>query len=119
MLTIQGKTYITIAEASKLTGYNPGHIQRLATEGKIEAERIGRMWAIAKESVFDYQKTGNSKNYSAQKAKAKVITKIKIRKKAFDLGHKMKPSPDGRVYCLNCQETVENIAKGNLLCQKQ
>jgi excisionase family DNA binding protein len=51
MLTYYGKTYLTTTRAAKLTNYSSFHIQRLAKEGKIEARKIGKAWAVCKESV--------------------------------------------------------------------
>lgn len=57
MLTYYGKTYITTTEAAKLTSYSTFHIQRLAKEGKIKAKKIGKSWAVCKESVLAYEPT--------------------------------------------------------------
>ena len=57
MLTYYGKTYLTTTEAAKLTNYSSFHIQRLAKEGKIEARKIGKIWAVCKQSVLSYEPT--------------------------------------------------------------
>ncbi len=57
MLTYYGKTYLTTTEAAKLTNYSSFHIQRLAKEGKIEARKIGKTWAVCKQSVLSYEPT--------------------------------------------------------------
>lgn len=57
MLTYYGKTYITTTEAAKLTSYSAFYIQRLAKEGKIKAKKIGKSWAVCKESVLAYEPT--------------------------------------------------------------
>lgn len=57
MLTYYGKTYLTTTEAAKLTSYSAFHIQRLAKEGKIKAKKIGKSWAVCKESVLAYEPT--------------------------------------------------------------
>ena len=116
MLTIQGKQYITISEASKLTGYHPDHIQKLATENKIEATKIVCTWAISQESIVQYKQ---SEKGHKRLSKAQKVDGLKMYQKAFGLGHKMRKSPDGRVYCIHCQETIKNISKENLSCKKQ
>ena len=57
MITYYGKTYITTTEAARLTSYSAAHIQRLAKEEKIEARRIGKIWAVCKDSVLAYEPT--------------------------------------------------------------
>ena len=116
MLNIQGKTYITIAEASKLTGYHPSHIQKLATENKIEAAKIVRTWAVNQDSIIEYKE---SEKRQKRPSKAEKINSLNMYQKAFKLGHKMHKSPDGRVYCDHCQEMIKTIHKENLPCQKQ
>lgn len=116
MLTIQGKTYITTTEAAKLTGYTAGHIQRLVKQNKIEAKKIGKIWAVCKDSVIEF---GELDKGQKQPSKVQKIEGLKMYQKAFVLGHKMRKSLDGRVYCIHCQETITNISKGNLSCKKQ
>lgn len=36
--------------------------------------------------------------------------------RAMLLGHTLKPSPDGRIYCLNCSETITAIISGGIVC---
>ena len=82
MLNIQGKTYITIAEASKLTGYHPSHIQKLATENKIEAAKIVRTWAVNQDSIIEYKE---SEKRQKRPSKAEKINSLNMYQKAFKL----------------------------------
>lgn len=107
MITINNETYITVEKAAELTGYNSSYIGRLAADGKIQATKIGRAWAVSKQSVLAY----------GSKPKNTTRNFIRLRLKAMQLGHKMIKSPDGRVYCTKCQETVTVIAKGNMKCE--
>ena len=114
MIQINDETYITTNQAASLTGYDPGHIQKLAANGAIKAQKIGRSWAISKQSILNYvnkpnvpvTKKGNSRNTGTMTIKAML------------LGHKMGKSPDGRVYCSVCQKTVTEITRGQLRCNK-
>ena len=78
MITYYGKTYLTTTEAAKLTVYSPQHIQRLAKEGKIEARKIGNMWAILKESVEAYKPTFKKPMIGKTKRESKYISKSTI-----------------------------------------
>ena len=80
MLTYYGKTYLTTTEAAKLTNYSSFHIQRLAKEGKIEARKIGKIWAVCKQSVLSYEPTfdkpmiGRKLKKSRHTSKSTMIT---------------------------------------------
>lgn len=36
--------------------------------------------------------------------------------RAASLGHELKPSPDGRNYCVNCGETITGISREGIAC---
>ena len=80
MLTYYGKTYLTTTEAASLVNYSPNHIQRLAKEGKIEARKIGKTWAVCKQSVLNYEPTfekpmiGKTLKKSRYTSKSTMIT---------------------------------------------
>jgi len=113
MLTINNDTYITTNEAADLTNLDQNSINRLARAGKVKAVKIGRSWAICKASILAYD-SGDRPKPKRQSTKKQSIT---MRLKAMQLGHKLCNSPDGRVYCTKCQETVTAIAKGNVRCE--
>ena len=46
MFVHEKKTYYTIQEAYKQTGYKPGTIQDYITKGYIEGERVSGTWAL-------------------------------------------------------------------------
>jgi len=48
--------WITAAEAAALTGYTVPHIRRLARQGRIEAQKVGRDWLIGRESLLAYKR---------------------------------------------------------------
>ncbi|MCL5093921.1 MAG: excisionase family DNA-binding protein [Patescibacteria group bacterium] len=47
---------ISVKQASEITGYSRMHIIRLIKEGKIKAERIGRSYAVYRDSLGDIYK---------------------------------------------------------------
>ena len=113
MLTINNETYITTSEAADLTNLDQNSINRLARAGQVKAIKIGRAWAICKASILAYD-SGDRPKPKPKSAKKQSIT---MRLKAMQLGHKLRNSPDGRVYCTKCQETITQIAKSNMKCE--
>ena len=113
MLTINNETYITTNEAANLTNLDQNSINRLARAGQVKAVKIGRAWAICKASILAYD-SGDRPKPKPKSAKKQSIT---MRIKAMQLGHKLRNSPDGRVYCTKCQETITQIAKSNMRCE--
>ena len=113
MLTINNETYITTNEAADLTNLDQNSINRLARAGKVEAVKIGKVWAICKQSILAYD-SGDRPKPKRKTTKKKSIT---MRLRAMQLGHKLRNSPDGRVYCTKCQETITQIAKSNMRCE--
>jgi excisionase family DNA binding protein len=47
--------WITTAEASRVSGYRRVHVRRLAHEGKVRAQRIGRLWLVHKGDLLEYK----------------------------------------------------------------
>ena len=43
---------MTTEEAARLLGYHINHVRRLIREGVLEAEKIGRVWFIDRDSVY-------------------------------------------------------------------
>lgn len=113
MLTINNETYITTNEAADLTNLDQNSINRLARAGQVKAVKIGKIWAISKASILAY----GSGDRPKPKPKSTKRQSITMRIKAMQLGHKLRNSPDGRVYCTKCQETITVIAKGNVRCE--
>jgi hypothetical protein len=46
--------WITTAQAVKLTGYHPVHVQRLLRTGKIAARKFGPVWQVHRPSLLVY-----------------------------------------------------------------
>jgi hypothetical protein len=42
----QNMEYMTVEVAAETWGYNPSHVKRLCTAGKVEAHKHGRVWMI-------------------------------------------------------------------------
>ena len=57
--------WITVSEASKITGYNEEYITRLIREGKIRAKKFSIVWQVNRSSLLEYQekteKLGNKR----------------------------------------------------------
>lgn len=51
VLEIEKSTMVTVKEAAERIGYSADYVGRLAREGKITAERIGRKWFVDLDSV--------------------------------------------------------------------
>ena len=45
---------ITVSQAAKEFDFTPGHISRLANQGRIQAEKIGPIWLVERESLQEY-----------------------------------------------------------------
>jgi hypothetical protein len=57
--------WITVNEASKISGYNEEYITRLIREGKIKAKKFSIVWQVSRSSLLGYQaktdKLGNKR----------------------------------------------------------
>jgi nitric oxide reductase large subunit len=51
--------YISLKEASKITGYHPDYLSYLIREKKIEGKKIGRNWFTTEKAIIDYLSTKN------------------------------------------------------------
>ena len=49
--------YITLIEASEISGYDPGHLRRLLLSGKLEGRKFGRDWFTTVEALERYRAT--------------------------------------------------------------
>lgn len=59
--------WITVEEASKLSGYHPDHLRRIIRQGRIAAEKKGLMWWVDRDSLNAYltriQELGTKKHH--------------------------------------------------------
>jgi excisionase family DNA binding protein len=46
--------WTTTIEVAELTGYDYARVRRLAREGHIEAEKLGRAWLVRRKSLMEY-----------------------------------------------------------------
>ena len=51
---------ITVAHASRLSGYHPERIRELLREGRVEGVKFGPIWAIEKSSLLKYLEEAQS-----------------------------------------------------------
>jgi len=63
--------WITVNEASKITGYNEEYITRLIREGKIKAKKFSIVWQVSRASLLSYlartEKLGNRRGPKPKK----------------------------------------------------
>ncbi|MEM7034314.1 MAG: excisionase family DNA-binding protein [Chloroflexota bacterium] len=50
--------FISLTEASKLSGLTTGHLRKLLREGQIEGVKIGRNWLTTEEAIQAYLEQG-------------------------------------------------------------
>src|SRR5437016_272406 len=43
--------FLSMADASKITGYHQDYLGQMARSGKLEATKIGRKWVVSKEAL--------------------------------------------------------------------
>ena len=48
--------WITVREASKISGYNEEYITHLIRDGKIKAKKFGFVWQVSRSSILGYTK---------------------------------------------------------------
>lgn len=53
-LQISGKLYISAKRAAKKYGYHADYIGQLARGGKVKAQKVGRSWYVAEDSLATY-----------------------------------------------------------------
>jgi hypothetical protein len=52
------KEWITVNEASRLSGYSPEYLRRLIRNSKIKAEKISIVWVVERSSFLSYLGSG-------------------------------------------------------------
>lgn len=55
VLSLDGKTYVSSARASALTGYTQDYIGQLAREGKVTSRQIGARWYVNQEGIVAHK----------------------------------------------------------------
>ena len=48
--------WITTDAAEALTGYSAAYLRRLASQGRVTAQKVGRDWLLHRESLLTYHK---------------------------------------------------------------
>lgn len=48
--------WLTVQEATKLSGYNADHLRELIRDGKINARKFSIVWMVDRESLLGYLK---------------------------------------------------------------
>ena len=59
-IIIDGMEYVSVEEASQITGYSEQYIRRLLRQSKIKAEKKGSMWWVELESLETYKREMDS-----------------------------------------------------------
>ncbi len=55
---MENDEWLTVREASELSGYNEEHITRLLRQGKLAGKKISVVWLINRESLLEYIASG-------------------------------------------------------------
>ncbi len=82
-----GEKYITLKEASKMTGYSPDYLGQLIRKGKLEGKQVylNVAWMTTEKAVKDY--LGSSKpNAGARPSIIKQTLKERVRQWAVHYG---------------------------------
>lgn len=53
--------YLSVKQASELSGYSERHIRHLIHESKLENVKVGSMWFVTKTSLKNYMAFANDK----------------------------------------------------------
>lgn len=48
--------WLTVQEATKLSGYNADHLRELIRDGKITARKFSIVWMVSRTSLLEYVK---------------------------------------------------------------
>jgi excisionase family DNA binding protein len=57
-----GDEWLSVDEASKLSGYHPEYIRRLIRSGEIVARKFSIVWQVSKESLETYIQEASQKS---------------------------------------------------------
>jgi hypothetical protein len=67
---MSNEEWITVSEASKISGYNEEYITHLIRDGKIKAKKFSIVWQVSRSSLLEYQsKTEKMGNKRGRKPK--------------------------------------------------
>lgn len=63
--------WLTVTQATEISGYHPERIRELIREGKINAHKFGSVWAVYRSSLLKYlrkmQKSGEKRGRKPHK----------------------------------------------------
>ena len=51
----KNQEWLTVNEATKLSGYNADHLRELIRDGKIKAQKFSIVWMVDRESLLAYK----------------------------------------------------------------
>ena len=70
--------WITVNEASKVSGYHPEHITRLIREGRIKARKFSIVWQVEQASLLAYVSKAETRGEKrGRKPEKKLLKKAK------------------------------------------
>src|SRR3989338_8031865 len=95
-LVFNNKKYLSVKQASKLTGYSKDYISKLCREKIVAGRLIGRVWFVDEEAVIEYKNTPTSfdfiKNLEKKYNLSKDVPVQKVVKdKPLSVSKKRKP----------------------------
>ncbi len=68
----QKNEYLSLSEASRLTGYHQDYLSSLCRQGKLQGVKIGRNWLVTQTGLKVFLNTSNKENF------IKPATRIKV-----------------------------------------
>ena len=73
----ENKKYISVKDASSLTGYSKDYIGQLCRSEKVLSKRVGRVWYVEEESLLTYKNTPTTFDFAKNlysKKEAQIVT---------------------------------------------
>jgi|HubBroStandDraft_5_1064220.scaffolds.fasta_scaffold131221_2 excisionase family DNA binding protein len=49
--------YLSVIEASKVSGYTPSHLRFLIRKGKLKAQKVGYAWLVSQKDLASVKKS--------------------------------------------------------------
>src|SRR3989338_4613562 len=71
-LVFNNKKYLSVKQASKLTGYSKDYISKLCREKIVDGKMLGKNWFVSEESVLKYKRSLGSRGF--QKMEGRYIS---------------------------------------------
>ncbi len=78
-IEISGARYVRATDAARIVGYTTDYVGQLSRAGKIEAQRIGRVWYVKEEDILAHKKgKGRSNKQKTQQQFQKTKSETEV-----------------------------------------